>query len=764
MVVSRRLFMIKEKLPAIGRTLSLVLLIGTIAVIVTAFIRARRQPRPPSPVRSESVLKANVTSVIEGYKYVKTDTGSGRETLRLLAAKDITYEDGRHELEKVDLTAFGEPQKDKTAKSMRITADRGLYLRDPGIVTFTGNVIVTSSDGLEVTTQLLKYEQQTELASTDLDVQFRQHDLSGSSIGAQLYAKTHHLALLKDARLVSSNPDPGKEGGLPVEIRGDRASYAELDGVARFEGNAGIVQGEKSARADIITGVIDLGSKQLNRIEMRGNSSLKSLEKGRASEFQSRDLDFFFDQAQHLKSAVGNGAARAASLEKDAPREVTADKIEAIYQPSENGSRLRSVVTQGRTVMKIEVAEGAPSARQVSERVIEADSVQSAFREDGKSLSRTEASGNAVMTVTPKQLTPAAEKKRLSAAKFIADFFESGNNIKTFIADGNALAEFEPVQKESKRPKKTMSGRKMTANFSEQVQDLSDLTVEGGAKFSEGDRQATAARAIYTAVNQTVAMRGKPQLWDSSARTDADEIDANLDTGESFLRGRVRTTYYSRETTGGSAPFKDRQAPVTVASNSAVVKHREAAARYSGNVRAWQEDDFVRADNLELDKGERVMTAWGNAQSAFYDFEREIEKGRKEEVPVFATAERIVYSDATRTTHYEGSVRIRQGGDRIESAVADVVMDEAHRLVQMTAANKVVLTQPSRIATGDQVVYTAANDAAVLTGNPAIVDDRERSALTKSAKLTLHLRDARIEANDDSGNKKRVRTTHRIQN
>jgi lipopolysaccharide export system protein LptA len=86
----------------------------------------------------------------------------------------------------------------------------------------------------------------------------------------------------------------------------------------------------------------------------------------------------------------------------------------------------------------------------------------------------------------------------------------------------------------------------------------------------------------------------------------------------------------------------------------------------------------------------------------------------------------------------------------------------------MTASKNVVMTQPARRATGDQVVYTAATDTAILTGNFAMVEDYERDGVTKSPKLTLHLRDARIEANDDnsvgSGVKRRVRTTHRIQN
>ncbi|MBK9314752.1 MAG: LPS export ABC transporter periplasmic protein LptC [Acidobacteria bacterium] len=748
--------MFKEKLTVIGRVLSLTLLVVTIGLIITAFIRARRQPRPPGPVRSESKLKANVTAITEGYKYIRTE--KGRETVRLLAVRDVAYEDGRHEMEKVDLTAFG---KDP-GKSIRIVSDHGSWVSDQNVVTFEGNVKVISSDGLEVSTPALKYDQLNEVASTESAVAFKQADLSGSSVGAQLYAKTRNLALLNNVRLVSTRLSADPKGGLPVEIRSGKADYAELDGVVRFSGNAYAVQGGKSARADLITGVINPVTKKIARIEMRGNSAMKSDEEGRRSDITARDIDFHFDPAQHLTAAIGSGGARAISFEKDAPREITAARIEAIYAPFGSETRLRSVVTQGRTTLRIEAADGEGSAKVITERILEADFVESTFRDDGKSISSTEARGNSVLTITPKRVTAVSDRKILRAASMAAEFAERGNLIRSFNASGNVVAEFEPQQPGSKRNKRTMSGQKMTANISVETQEVTDLTVDGSAKFTDGDRHATAQQAIYDSNSQIVSLRGKPQLWDASARGSADEIDANLDTGQSFLRGRVRTTYFSRESTGGAAPFKNRNAPITIASERAVYRHRESAARFTGNVRAWQDNDFVRAENMELDKGEKSMSAWGNAQSAFYDFEREMSEGKKDVVPVFASADRINYNGESRTAHYEGTVRIRQGTDRIDAAKADAIMNDENRLVTMSATGNVVLSQPVRRATGEKVVYTVATDTVELTGKQAMVEDLESKSVTKSAKLTLHFRDARIEAIDDDGTKARVRTTHRI--
>lgn len=753
--------MVKDKIKAIGRVAALIVMMITIVVIVAAFIRSRRQTRPPGPVRAASAMKANVTSVVEGYQTVRTE--NGRETLRLLAAKDIAYSDGRHELEKVDLTAFGEPLPGQGPKTTRIVADRGAYLPGQSLVTFEGNVTVTSSDGLVVTTQSLNYEQQTQVASSDVAIQFRQGDLQGSAVGAQLFAKTRQLTLLREAYLISTRNDPPSANRLPIEIRGEKAGYDETQGVLRFEGQANAKQGERTAQADLMVGRLDPATKKLARIELRGQSQLKSIADRNVSEIIAREMDFLLDGDEHLKSSVARGSARAFSLKDGSPREILAEQIEVQYQVQQNRSLPQKVMTEGRTTIRLEAPGEAGTVASISERVLEADGVQATFREDGQTFAEILARGNAALTVTPRPVTPKAERKRLKADQFLVTFAEAANRIRDFQADGKAWAEFEPLSPGSQRQKRTISGKKLTAQFQEETQDVAEAVMEGGVKFTEGDRTAVAARATYAAGAQAVALRGKPQLWDSSARADAEEIDANLDSGESLLRGRVRTTYFSRETTGGAAPFKNRQAPVTVASDNAVVRHREGAARYLGNARAWQEDEFVRADQLEIDRGERSLLALGHAQSAYYQLEREVEKGKKQIVPVFATADRISYNDGSRRTFYEGAVRIRQGTDLLEAASAEALMDDDHRLVEITATTDVIMTQPDRRARGEKMVYIVKDDTATMTGSPAVLEDRQSDLVTKSEKLTLHLGDARIEANSNGGGKKRVKTTHRIQ-
>jgi lipopolysaccharide export system protein LptA len=703
----------RDKLHTLGRLGSLALLVTIIGIMVVAFIRYRnkRQEIPPVP-HGPAQLGDQVLAITEGYEYVSSVNGIPK--FKVVAAKDISYVSGRHELEKLEVTGFD----DAGQENGRIKSDKGEFQQDKDLALFNGHVVATNAEGLEVTTEALQYDLKTQVAASSVGVNFKRAELNGSSVGATLHVKEKKLALLKDAHIIILSKDPK---GAPLDLKGDRAEYLQLDGLVKFIGNAQVIQGEQFGKADAITGIYIKNTDKLERVEARGNCSLKSQEKGRQQEIAAQDMDFF-------------------------------------YKPQEKTSELTTVITNGRTVMKMTPAE---KTEKNAERVIEADGANVIYHPGGKYLARAEANGNAILTITPLVATAKAEVKTLRAPKFIADFFETGNDVKTFVAETNAVAEFVPMQPDKKRVKRTLTGTKMTARLEAATQEVSEVMVDGNAKFDEGERHAKATKANYLGSSRAVLMRGNPQLWDHVARTDAAEIDANIDTGESLARTRVRTTYYSQETTNGAAPFKKNKSPVFVSSDRATFRHRESAAKYEGNARAWQDDNFVRGEVLELDNGERTMIATGNAQSALYSFDREVEKGKKEIVPVFGAAEQIHYFDNDKLVRYTNKVKLRQGTDQIDAATADVTLDEDYKMTRFVAQREVVLTQPLRVGKGQQLEYTAATDEAILTGNLATLEDRENDATARGARLTLHLRDAKITATDEGGTK-RVKTTHRI--
>jgi lipopolysaccharide transport protein LptA len=285
------------------------------------------------------------------------------------------------------------------------------------------------------------------------------------------------------------------------------------------------------------------------------------------------------------------------------------------------------------------------------------------------------------------------------------------------------------------------------------------------AKFNERDRNGRAQNASYTGADEIVRLRGgEPTVWDSRARTKAVEIDSDTRSDISYSRGKTSTTYYSQEQTNGATPFRQVKSPVYIVSDRAEFRHITGVAVYTGNARAWQDDNFVRADTITIYRDTKRMEGDGRVQSALYQARRKAANGASALVPVFATSNSMSYSDDTRVLRYEGNVDIKQDTDRIRGAVADVYLSRETGEVEKTIAERdVVVTQPGRQGTGNWAQYTAADETVVLKGNPARVEDTEQGS-TEGGRLTVYLRESRVVADDTRGPQStgRVRSTHKV--
>src|SRR6185436_4948748 len=241
------------------------------------------------------------------------------------------------------------------------------------------------------------------------------------------------------------------------------------------------------------------------------------------------------------------------------------------------------------------------------------------------------------------------------------------------------------------------------------------------------------------------------------------EIDSNNATHVSISRGKVQTTYYSQEQTNGAAPFRNVKSPVYLTADRAEVNHDTGVANYTGNARMWQDDNYVRSDLITLFREEKRMDARGHVQSALYQAKQKTGNSMSV-VPDFATAEYMKYSDPDRLLHYETNVDIKQGTDRLTSGVADVYLQkELNELDRVVAQRSVVLIQPGKRATGDWCQYTAADEVAVLKGDPAHVEDAEQGT-TDGNRLTVYKRENRVVVDDPRGSQSpgRVRSTHKV--
>ena len=754
----------RARAPLVVRAGALLILVAAIVFVAVSYYRLRNTTR--FRLRSETPeLSKNIKGVVEGYeqKLMKND----RLYLWLRASRDVTFTDDHHELEQVNLAVYP-PVGDKPDQ---ITANKAIWDPKTEVITFLGSVKVETKDAMKVNTESIVYDKNSEVAQTDAPISFERENVSGHSTGAVVETKSKKLELKRDveitvtpAALKDPKLKPGSTRSRPVTIRSAHASFEQETRKLFFNGGATAEQDRDLMSGENLNATLN-EEKHLQKLEVRTNSYLRTMEEGRAAEVRATDMDFFFDKDQRLERAVATQNAGGKTLDADSELQLTgANLIEVLFQAQGDRSLLKQMRTEGRSVINLSAPKSKANDPRAANKRLTADAVKLIWRVTGRDLDKAEAVGNAELFVDPVVKNARADKKTLTAPRIDCDFFEIGNLARTFTATGGAKSVIEPVEKVEDRGTRTLTSQKMTAVFLKETQDIERMDAQGDAKFNEDDRNGVATNISYTAADNTVRLRGgDPTVWDSRARTKGVELDSDLTNKVSYSRGKTATTYYSQEQTNGATPFSKVKSPVYVVSDRGEFHSDSGVAIYTGSARAWQDDNFVRGDKLTIYVNEKRMDANGRVQSQIYNARRRME-GASSTVPVFATGDAMSYSDVNRTLHYEGNVDIRQGTDRVTSGVADVyLLKESSEVEKTIAQRNVILTQPNRKGTGDWIQYTSADEVAVLKGNPARVEDVEKGS-TEGNRLTVYMRDGRVIADDARGPESpgRVRSTHKV--
>lgn len=755
---------LRARAPIVVRAGALIILVAALIFVAVSYYRLRNNK--PFRLKSEApALSKEIKGIVEGYeqRHMKGD----RLYLWLRAKRDITFMDDHHELEQVTLSVYPPVGE----KPDQIAANKAIYDPKASIITFLGNVKIETKDDLKVNTESVIFDLNTEVAQTDAAVAFTRENVSGHSNGAVVESKTKRLQLKKDVEIVvapeavkDAKVKPPSSRSRPLTIRSAYALFEQATMKLSFSGGATAEQDRVLMSGEnLIANLTE--QKQLQKVEVRGNSYLRSMEEGRAAEVHSADMDFFLDKDQQLERAVAMGNAGGKSLDAESEMQMTgASLIEVLFQAQGDRSLLKQMRTEGRSVVNLSAPKSKANDPRASSKRLTADTVKLVWHVSGRDLATAEAVGNAEVFVDPVIKHARADQQTITAPRIDCDFFETGNLARTFTATGGAKVVVQPVQKVEDRGTRVLTAQKITAVFVKNTQDIERTDAQGDAKFNENDRNGVAANISFTSGDNTVRLRGgEPTVWDSRARTKAIELDSDLTNRVSYSRGKTATTYYSKEQTNGAVPFSKVNSPVYIVSDRGEFYSDRGLAIYTGNARAWQDDNFVRSDKLTLYLNEKKMDAEGRVQSEIYNARRKGSSGTSV-VPVSASADSMSYSDPNRILHYAGNVDIRQGTDRVTSGVADVYLFKESADVEKTVAQRnVVLTQPNRKGTGDLIQYTTADEVAVLTGNPARVEDTEKGS-TEGGRLTVNMRDGRVTADDVRGSQSpgRVRSTHKV--
>ena len=549
------------------------------------------------------------------------------------------------------------------------------------------------------------------------------------------------------------------EDEKPTTIRAQEANYQQSAGKITLNGAAEILQPDVYTKGDAMTADL-YPTKKIKNSYIRGNAYLKQTTPARTTEVSAAEMSVNYNENQQIQNADAKNQTTA-TLTPASPQDynkVTMTAPNAMNLAFANNV-LNQMQTDGRTAI---VMSAPPNKNDASNKKLTADTVKTTFDANGRDLARAEAVGNAELYVEPLQAKADNYKTNITAPRFDCDFY-AGNNAKSCVGQAKTKTVMTPMVAAENHGTRTLTADKVTTNFNQGTQDVERLDADGSAKFSELDRNGISNQMVYTASDGVVRLRGgEPTVWNSQARAKSAEIDWDTKNQKSFLRGKVATTYYSQKQTGGATPFGKTNAPVFITSDQAQFNHQEEVGIYQGNARAWQDNNYVRADTLILQQKTGRLDGAGKVQSLLYNAERK-EDGKTIKQPVFAASDKIAYTDGNKQLHYEDNVDIRQGTDRIVAGVADVFMDQNNEMKQTVAQNNVVLTQPERRATGSWVQYTTADDTAILRGNPATVADAENGT-SQGSQITVLMRENRVvnQGSTKANTSGRTRTIYKV--
>ena len=575
--------------------------------------------------------------------------------------------------------------------------------------------------------------------------------------------KTNYALFQKDAdrfELKNGVEIVTTEDSQPTTIKSNNAVYEQSNGKILLDGAAEITQTNSYIKGDNITAQL-FPNKKLNNAYVKGNAYLKQSTPERATEVSGNELNAVFGSDQLLQNANAVGAANAVLIPAQTAEysKVTLSTPNAVKVNFQKGL-LNQMQTDGRTTIAMDAPAGKADA---ANKKLTADAVKTTFNASGKDLAKAEAVGNAELYIEPLQNSADNYKTTINAPRFDCEFFDTGNNAKNCAATGKSKVIRVPTVPSESRGTQTLLADKLNAAFNQQTQDVQQFDAVGNTKFSELDRNGIAGQISFSATDEIVRLRGgEPTVFDSRARAKAGEIDWDTRNEKSSLRGNVSTTYYSQQKTGGATPFGATNSPVFITASEANFDHKTEIGVYTGNARAWQENNYIRADKLILQQKQGQLVGEGSVQSLLYDAKK-VENGKESNIPVFASANKMMYVHDKNLLRYEGNVDIRQGTDRIVAGVANVIMNDKNEVSETIAENNVVVTQPNRKASGDYAQYTAADEKVILRGSPATVEDKENGS-SQGAQMTVFLREKRVvgESKTEQNNTGRIRTVYKI--
>lgn len=728
-------------------------------------------------------LGMHIQSSANGFSY--SQDVKGRPRFLLHASKVEHYKEGnRATLHDVSITLFG-PKGDRNDRiygnDFEYDQDKGIFRAQGEVQIDLGGAQASASNSapsvtqsatqgeaqvekstVHVKTSDLVFNRETGNAMTDRDVEFHFPKAAGSAKGAS-YDSQNGVLILQSAVELSSSAN-----GDPLQVHASHAQIVREIQQCYLLNVSTDYQHERTTADQATIHFRKDGSAEL--IGAKGNVHVRS---DSGQELSSQMGEMHLDQRSQPRMAhLSRGVLFSSD---DNVHHMHGTAVEAFVEFASKGTPHHARLLNA--VSFVDQQSGLPGDPQGSlTREVRGAQMDIDFSTDAQQHTTAQkafAQGRAnvvlhtIRTKGPQQLTTIEADNLLAnftPEMAVSDLTGTGHTKLTDVAsDGTTqvstgdslLIRFNPqakgqktkqVSKQESAPLAALGSETAQIQSAEQSghvtlvqQPPKGKTAADGSPLSA--MTATAEKADYQAAQETLRLTGSPHIQDGALDMTAQMVDYYRTTGDSTATGDVKATYLQdkRAETGKAEPGKSGEAvmlggqgPVHIIAGKAHLDHATRDATFTGQARMWQDSNSVAAPVIELSRLHQTLKARTDTtrQQVNATFLSTADSKQGPSI-VRINSHDLIYSDAERKGVFRGNVVVQSGEVTIHSAQAEVFLTEAQaknsgqgarsQVDRLNATGNIVLTQPGRKATGDKLVYTAADGKSILTGTNSVL-------------------------------------------
>jgi len=707
-------------------------------------------------------LGIQVQQSAQDFTISKSD--QGHTLFKLQANKAVQYKvGGRAELHDVTITIYGRD----SSRFDQVYGKKFEYDQRSGDVTSKGEVSIDLQanpqgaanpdqtaprelkNPIHLKTTNLVFNQKTGDAWTASLVEFHVPETSGSAVGARYSANDNLLTLQSHVSMTVGEAAPLKIlaqhavlGKAPRQIVLQHPQTESQRGKGQADEATLFLREDNSldhaiAVGDVVVDSLETRSSKIQR------SSANQTSASAPSHVTAQKLEVVMGPRNQVKNAVFSGDVHLRT-EGPQPVESTAGRAALIF-------RGRNILTRIHADQQVKLMQHQGSGAKAQDVAVAAPTIDM-FIVEGSRLSRAETTGPPEITLFPPDANPGTQT-HVTADKFIARF-DSMGQISHIHGEAHArVVATEPPQNNIPQPERVSTSDSIDGYFRPGT-GIEALVQSGHFTYQAGTQRAFADRARYTPADQILVLTGAPRILDSGMATTARVVKLNRATGDGFGDGGVKTTYSDLKAQPDGALLASSD-PIHVTADSMTAHNSPSIATYKGSARLWQDANMVEAPTIQFQKEQRTIVADSSSQQKVSTALTSTDKSGRS-TPIHITSNHLVYRDSDREAKYQGEVLAR-GPDitltssqmevffaaASQSAKATAPADAPAKLEKIIASGSVVVTQPTRHATGDKLTYTSEDDRFILTGGPPSIFDAERGKIT-GVSLTLFRRDDRV--------------------